>query len=94
MSFTSAGKSDSSTRIQNYKTTVTRLPRTLYKSRTSTQVKRKETNKRKDFVCFRRQELEKCRVDFQSNEVQNYLKQEIQRKEEVHRNELAHQQEK
>ncbi|CAF0895777.1 unnamed protein product [Adineta ricciae] len=41
-----------------------------------------------------KQELEKCRIDVQAPEVQQYLKQEIQRKEEIHRAELTHQQEK
>ncbi|CAF1449618.1 unnamed protein product [Adineta ricciae] len=41
-----------------------------------------------------KQELEKCRIDLQAPEVQRYLKQEIQSKEEIHRTELAHQQEK
>ncbi|CAF1014317.1 unnamed protein product [Rotaria sordida] len=41
-----------------------------------------------------KQELEKCRIDLQATEVQQYLKQEIQRKEDIHRTELTHQQEK
>ncbi|CAF2860117.1 unnamed protein product [Rotaria sp. Silwood2] len=41
-----------------------------------------------------KQELEKCRIDVQATEVQQYLKQEIQRKEDIHRTELTHQQEK
>lgn len=41
-----------------------------------------------------RQELEKSRIDLQAIEVQNYLRQEIQRKEDLHRTELTHQQEK
>lgn len=41
-----------------------------------------------------RQVLEKTRIDLQATEVQQYLKQEIQRKEDIQRNELAHQQEK
>ena len=41
-----------------------------------------------------RQELDKCRIDLQAPEVQQYLKQEIQRREEIHRTELNHQQEK
>ncbi len=45
-------------------------------------------------VFFYRQEIEKSRIDLQATEVQNYLKQEIQRREEIHRTELTHQQEK
>jgi hypothetical protein len=41
-----------------------------------------------------KQELEKSRIDLQATEVQHYLKQEIQRKEDIHRTELTHQQEK
>ncbi|CAF0970491.1 unnamed protein product [Adineta steineri] len=41
-----------------------------------------------------KQELEKCRIDLQATEVQQYLKQEIQRREDIHRTELTHQQEK
>ncbi|CAF3813699.1 unnamed protein product [Rotaria sp. Silwood1] len=41
-----------------------------------------------------KQEFEKCRIDLQATEVQQYIKQEIQRKEDIHRTEMTHQQEK
>ncbi|CAF5104429.1 unnamed protein product, partial [Rotaria sp. Silwood1] len=40
-----------------------------------------------------KQEFEKCRIDLQATEVQQYIKQEIQRKEDIHRTEMTHQQE-
>lgn len=50
--------------------------------------------KNKKNFFFIRQEIDKSRIDLQAPEVQNYLKQEIQRKEDIHRTELVHQQEK
>lgn len=41
-----------------------------------------------------KQNLDKCRIDLQSNEVQQYLKVELQRREDLHRNESIHQKEK
>jgi hypothetical protein len=56
----------------------------------------KETNNKIYFIdfIFNRQEVEKCRIDLQATEVQQYLKQEVQRREDIHRTELTHQQEK
>lgn len=68
------------------------MSRTLHQSRNSTQVNRISSSYLLPF--FFRQEIEKSRIDVQAIEVQNYLRQEIQRKEDIHRTELTHQQEK